>query len=314
MDKLLLDSNGSAMEVQTKVFRDASVLKPLLNKDCMKVFARLQEKASYPAELASFLGINEQKVYYYIKQLRNSGLISVEKTEDRNGATAKYYSANFDSFAIIPNESILKGRSKIFNKEKGESEASEFLKEFTKNGVFNAKIVVGSPDPHGPHKARARDGHLAAELAAFLGANCSGFQLPLVFLDTMVNDLKHENSNLIILGGPVTNKLAEQVNEFLPIKFSEGSWALTSSASGKEYIEDSIGVIEKISHPHFKGKWILMVAGKRNAGTIAAIIALSKKTSETVKPNSKDSKIFAHVVEGMDMNGDGLIDEVEFRE
>ncbi len=317
MDRLVIEENGGIKELPTKVLKKPEAMKPLTNKDCLAIFGMLQEKPGYPAELAKELSMNEQKVYYYIKQLKNAGLIEVEKTEERKGATAKYFTAKFNSFSVIPNPEIAKRHLKLLKRGAGaESAAFGFLREFLKDGIFSGKIVVGSSDPHGPYKARARDGHLAAELAAFLGANCSGFELPLVFLDTMVNDLKQENSNLIILGGPVTNKLAMQVNEYLPIKFvsGQGSWSIKSGPSGKEYNEDYVGIIEKIPHPHFKGKWILLIAGKRNTGTIAAIRALVNKTSQTIKPNIHNSSVFAHVVEGLDVNGDGLIDEVEFRE
>lgn len=316
MDRLVLERNGEELSVNARVVQDISKLKALLNAECWRVFEALHKKPAYPAQLAKELSMNEQNVYYYIKQLRNSGLVEVEKSEERNGALAKYYSAAFDSFAIVPNIDGVKNGKKILRGEKAKGEAAQFLDDFVRNGVFSAKIVVGSPDPHGPMKARARDGHLAAELTAFFGANCAGFELPLVFLDTMVKDLKEENSNLVIVGGPVTNKLAEQVNRFMPVQFESkaGHWALVSKPSGKSYAEDSTGVIEKIPHPHFRGKWVMLVAGKRNAGTIAAILALAKRTHETVKPNSHDPKVFARVVEGLDVNGDGMIDDVEFRE
>ena len=313
MDKLLIKKNNEELQIETKLI-SASELGPLINPDCLKIFEKLQEKPSFPAELSKDLKINEQKVYYHIKQLKNKKLISVEKTEERNGALAKYYSTSFDSFAIVPNLEAIEKKPKILKKKNLKNETFSFLKEFTKKGIFSAKLVVGSPDPHGKFKGRARDGHLAAELACFLGANCRGVELPLVFLDTMVKDLRSENSNLIILGGPVTNKLAEQINEFLSIKFSseKGNWTVKSKITGKEYFEDSIGIIEKLPHPYFKGKWVLVIAGKRNAGTTASIIAIAKKTNQTVKET--ETKTFARVVEGLDVNGDGLIDDVEFKE
>ena len=102
----------------------------------------------------------------------------------------------------------------------------------------------------------------------------------------------------------------------LPIKFipNGGNWTITSEATKKEYFEDSIGVVEKIKHPYFKNRTILIVAGKRNTGTIAGIIALAKYTEEAIKPNIRNKEMYARVVEGLDLNGDGLIDEVEFRE
>ena len=313
MDRLYLEKQD--LELETRVVEDVSKLRPLLNKDCMGIFSELKKQPSYPAELAKKLGMNEQKAYYYIKQLKNAGLIEVKKEEEKKGAIARYYGTTIDSFSIVPNLDDTGKNTKILKMHNRQSDLPEFLSEFTSKGVFSAKMVVGSPDPHGLYKARARDGHLSAELAAFIGAHTSGLELPLIFLDTMVNDLNKENSNLIIIGGPVTNKLAEQANQFLPIKFSPsgGNWAIKSEATGKEYLEDSVGVIEKIQHPYYKGKWLLLIAGKRNTGTIAAIHALAKKTSKATK--TKDgSKEFARVVEGLDLNGDGLIDEVEFKE
>ncbi|MCR4369154.1 MAG: S-layer protein [archaeon] len=316
MDKVVLERNGIRTMVPARVVESPAQLRPLLNPECYKIFERLSQGSSYPAQLAKELGINEQKAYYFVKQLLAAGLIVPERTEDKNGAVAKYYFAPHDSFAIVPKGA---GKSEKMLRQSNpelEGEAANYLKEFTKNGLLSAKIVVGSPDPHGPYKARAKDGHLAGELSVFLGANCSGFELPLVFLDTMVKDLSKENSNLIILGGPVTNKLAEQLNSHLPIRFESGAgnWAICSKPSGKEYLEDSVGVIEKIPHPFFKGKWILLLAGKRNTGTIACILALAKKTAQTVKPNLHDPSVYAHVVEGFDLDGDGLVDEAEFRE
>lgn len=312
-----MSDSGSEAEFPTKVFRDASKLRPLLNKGCWRVFGKLREAPSYPAALAKELSMNEQSVYYYIKQLKAAGLIESEKSEERGGAVAKFYSAPFGSFSIVPEQGQGKGRAvKVMRPRPGaRGDAAEFLAGFMKNGVFSAKIVVGSPDPHGQFKARARDGHLAAEFTAFVGANCSGFEFPLIFLDTMLKDLRGENSNLVIIGGPLTNKLAEQANQFMPAKFNgaAGNWSIIS-ADGKQYNDDSIGVIEKVPHPFFRGKWILLLAGRRNSGTISAILALTKKTARTVKAAGKPESGFARIVEGLDLDGDGLIDDVEFRE
>ncbi|HLC79566.1 MAG TPA: hypothetical protein VJG83_04005 [archaeon] len=313
MDRIIIEQKDGEISLPTRVIKEPQRLRPLLSEGCWKLFQSICKKPSYPALLSKELGINEQKIYYYIKQLKNSGLIDIDRTEERNGAVAKYYSASSESFSILPTSP---STGKILRKIEQQKNHSGFLSEFVKNGIFTGKIVVGSPDPHGEFKARARDGHLAAEIAAFIGANFPGFESPLVFLDTALPDLKKENSNLLILGGPVSNKFAAQANNFLPIKFepSGGNWAINSSISKKQYTEDSIGIIEKIPHPYFKGKWIFVIAGKRNTGTISAILALTKKTTQLQKPNSYDLKSEAHVVEGLDMDGDGAIDEVEFRE
>ena len=249
MDKLILQGPSGEVELATKVVDDCAKLRPLLSRECMAIFSMLQNKPSYPALIAKELSINEQKAYYYCKQLRNAGLIEIERSEERNGAIAKYYSAPFDSFSLVPANGAMHGlRTLSKGSRDARNPASSLLQDFLRNGVFFAKIVVGSPDPHGPAKARCRDGHLAAGLAAFIGVNCAGFEFPLVFLDTMVGDLRHENSNLVILGGPVTNKIAEQANQFLPIRFSAsaGNWIVSSELSGKQYGEEAIGIVEKV--------------------------------------------------------------------
>ncbi|MDO8628095.1 MAG: S-layer protein, partial [Candidatus Diapherotrites archaeon] len=178
------------------------------------------------------------------------------------------------------------------------------------------KIVVGNPDPHGEFKARARDNYLAADLTAFLASIASEITLPVVFLDTSIPSIEKENSNLIIVGGIVTNKLALEVNNLLPLKFVShgGHWIIKSSLSGKEYSEDSIGVVQKIPHPKFKDKSILVIAGNRSQGTKAGILAFAKNLHEIVKGNSFGKEFFAHIVEGLDLDADGEIDSVEVKE
>jgi hypothetical protein len=56
------------------------------------------------------------------------------------------------------------------------------------------------------------------------------------------------------------------------------------------------------------------VAGNRNAGTRSAITALIKDLHDIIKPNQFDKKVQARVVEGLDVDGDGEIDEIEIKE
>lgn len=314
-----MDLEGRTVSLPTKVFQDVKRLKPLLNENCWQIVGLLSKQAMYPAEIAKKLNLHEQKVYYYIKQLKNAGLIEVVKTEELHGALAKYYAANFKSLALVPSLDNLKSNKEFsFSaRSKGLSpELEEFLAPFIGQGKFNAKIVLGSPDPHGQFKARARDNHLAVELAAFFGSLCSQLDFPLIYLDTMIASLKEENSNLILVGGPITNRLTQEVNDLLPIKFVPfgGHFKVKSEASGQEYTDDAIGVIQKIPHPNFKNKFILLVAGNRNAGTKAAITALAKHVHDIIKPNLFNKSFQAKVVEGADLDGDGQIDEVEIKE
>jgi hypothetical protein len=59
---------------------------------------------------------------------------------------------------------------------------------------------------------------------------------------------------------------------------------------------------------------VLVVAGKRYTGTRAVMISFIKHFSELVKGNKHNSKISAKVVEGVDLDSDGVVDDVEVLE
>jgi DNA-binding transcriptional ArsR family regulator len=316
--RLLLETEKGTLEVDSRVMDSPQRLKPLTSETSWKILRMLAKKPHYPAEIAKKLGMHEQKVYYHIKQLSNQGLIKVVKSEEIKGALARYYETTDLCFSFVPEEALGRAEKGISSRRKRvpEKEVENFFSPIIKNSVMDAKIVVGSPEPHGKFKARARDNHFAVELAAFFGTICDRINLPLVYLDTMVKPLEEENSNLVVIGGPITNNLCHELNSRMPISFrpSGGHWIVKSELSGKEYSEDAIGIIEKIRHPFFRNRSIILIAGKRNTGTIAAIVALMKRTKEITKPNIFSKKDFCRVVEGVDLDSDGLIDDVEIKE
>ena len=59
---------------------------------------------------------------------------------------------------------------------------------------------------------------------------------------------------------------------------------------------------------------ILHIAGLRNSGTKAAILAFLKHFNEVKKGNLYDYTFESHVVEGLDLDSDGIVDDVEFLE
>ena len=122
------------------------------------------------------------------------------------------------------------------------------------------------------------------------------------------------DGNLILLGGPIVNKIAYRFNAKMPINFDYRTKNIISKLSKKKYTVDETGFVAKFPNPYSKGNWILAIAGKRYSGTRAATVALIKNTSKVAQPNKYDKKVFAHVVEGLDLNSDGLVDDVEFLE
>ena len=65
-------------------------------------------------------------------------------------------------------------------------------------------------------------------------------------LDTDVRESDLDN-NLILIGGPITNKTTERFNDKLPIKFENG--VIKSTISNETYPQDEAGIIVKIKNP-----------------------------------------------------------------
>jgi len=299
-----------------KVFSEPSKLKPLLSKTGWKIYQLLSEKSYYPAEIAKKLNLHEQKVYYYIKQMKKNDLIEIDRTEEKFGALAKYFKAKFNSIVLESGNGIEQEFEFSGSEKKLDKKIEEFFFPFIEKGKFNAKMIVGSPDPHGSFKARARDAFLAVELSAFFGALSKELKYPIAFLDTEIKSIKNENSNLIVVGGILTNTLTKEVNSKLNAHFIPfgGRWIIKSKSSKKEFNEDSVGFIEVIRHPFFSGRKIMVIAGNRNAGTKAAIIGLVRHTKKIIEPNFFNEKIHSKIVEGIDLDGDGKIDNAEIKE
>lgn len=270
-----------------------------------KILNLLGKEAMYPIDIAKSLKVHEQKIYYHIRNLEKAGIIKIVKKETKQGATANFYGLAEPAFVIKFKD--FETTSKI-GQIKNES---EFLEPFIKDGQLNSLIIVGSPDPHGPDKARSRDGYYGMDLALFLGTFLNYVPKYNVKLDTEVRDEDLQN-NLILIGGPVVNKIVEKANQKLPIRFENGN--IRSAISNEVYSQDECGIIVKAKNPFNQERFILVVAGKRFSGTRAAIIAFLKGFKKIISGNIHNPEIKAKVVEGIDLDSDGIIDDVEFRE
>jgi len=316
--KLLLNTEGTQlMAKDIAVFEDPERLKAVLNKLSWKILQLLAKKEMYPMEIAKKLGIHEQKVYYHIRKLAKTGSIKVVREVEKKGAVAKYFKAVFPAMGIeLPFGYHKIGRFPAANIN---NLMQQFLSSFINDGVFDGKIVVGSPDPHGPFKARARDGHYAAYLTFFLG---QFVDLPKDFpikLDVDVKAEKEEDNNLVLVGGPGTNLITQEFNEFLPIRFnmipSEHGFllgGLVSKKTEKVYTADTMGVIAKIPNPRNKNRSVIVLAGNKAVGTKACVLALTNFGKKTLSNFSDDN--FAVIIQGFDLDGDGKVDSIEVLE
>lgn len=301
------------------ILENPQKLKMVLNKLTWKILVMLSEKEMYPLEIAKKLKIHEQKVYYHIRKLVKAGAIVVAREEEKKGAIAKYYKPVSSAFGIeLPKEyKTIQMPSLLSMDEQIQSFFKEFIRE---DNVFEGKIVVGSPTPHGPFKTSARDGHYASYLTFFLGQFAKMPEEFVIKLDVDVKAEKEEKNNLILVGGPGTNLLTQEVNEYLPIRFNmqpskQGFLfgGLVSRKTSHVYTADAVGLIAKIVNPWDVTKHVIVLAGNKAVGTKACVLALTKFWKKTLKDYQSDS-MFAMVIQGFDLDGDGKVDSIEILE
>jgi hypothetical protein len=226
--------------------------------------------------------------------------------------TAKYFKAVSPAFGIeIPQEYKVIKKFSLLGME---DRIQRFFKEFVKgDSSFEGKIVVGSPTPHGPFKTSARDGHYASHLTFFIGQFVKMPDEFAIKLDVDVKAEKEEKNNLILVGGPGTNLLTQEVNEHLPIRFDmrashEGFLlgGLVSKKTSVVYTADNVGLVAKIVNPWDSSKRIIVLAGNKAVGTIACVLALTNFWRNTLQ-NYEGGETFARVIQGFDLDGDGRL-------
>jgi len=311
MAKLLKEKNNQDFVKDAKMITSPRMLKGLFNDVRWKILKCIAEKPGYPAEIAKKLKIHEQKVYYHIRQLEANGIISVVMKKEHSGALAKYYAPKSYAFALeLPG-----GEERRLNTALKEENTDfrTFITPFISDGRFNAKIVVGSPDPHGPHQVRARDGHYAVELAMFFGQYAAIPRKPFVFLDTDVKSQKLYGDNLVIIGGVLTNMIAKDINRHSPIRFDEEQFpyrTIFSTQTNKTYSDEDLGIVLKMVNPFNTDKFVLFAAGNTHRGTKAAVCAMTTMADELFFGYKKEDN-WGRIVQGFDLDGDGRMDAVK---
>ncbi len=290
-----------------ELVRDPAALRAAVNPLAWKILNILNERPSYPQELAKKLKLNEQNVYYHIRQLQKSGLIECISEEKKQGAVCKYFVPTAQAFGVE------------LSSKKNEREVEvnpavkDFFFEFIRKGTFDGSIVVGSPLPHGPHLTEAQDGHYAVHLAMFLGNLCGLRENQFVVkLDTEVKSEKKQNRNLILIGGPVTNMICADVNQKMKVNFDwDKNWFI--QVGKMRYLDENAGIIAKVKNPWDESKSVIVLAGIRSIGTKACIIALTQHHEKILEKYDRH-KDFYCVVRGLDRDGDGQLDDVEILE
>ncbi|RJQ21465.1 S-layer protein [Candidatus Woesearchaeota archaeon] len=283
-------------------------VKVMSSRLAQRMLRELAKSPQYAMALARALRVHEQKVYYHLRRLEKAGLVRPVKKESVQGVQATYFAPAAAAFVLALRD---------FDASPGLSAGGaevDFFAPIIENGELDGLVIVGSPDPHGPDMARSRDGYYGIDLALFLGTFLRVPRGLRVRLDTEVRS-EDLQGNLVLIGGPVVNLVMGKINAQLPVYFDpKSNNAIVSRVSGKKYHGDECGLIVKAKNPFNPKKWVLVVAGRRYAGTRAVTIAFLRHFEELVLGNQFDRKIHARVVEGLDRDGDGIIDDVKFVE
>jgi DNA-binding transcriptional ArsR family regulator len=307
-EKLMFDPRSTSGVAKRLLSSDRpDDFRPAFGRTGQRILGLLAAKPSYPAEIARALRTHHQTVYYQIKRLEKSGLVTRLRSEVIRGGEATLFALSSDGYAV---EFATRGeqlpafpastRSKAFGR---------FFREFIGDGQLDGWLVVGSPVPHGAGGAQARDGHYAVQLGFALG---QFVRLPERFpvkLDVDIKSERLEGSNLIVVGGPRTNIMAEELNPHLPIGFKEGIWGPIVDSRGGEYASELDCVLVKQRNPWNEQKTVVVAAGLTGAGTKAAIVGLCN-FADTLFQKYRSGD-FACVLRGQDRDGDGKVDSVE---
>jgi S-layer like family, C-terminal region len=311
--KLVSEKDGQISVKKIIIFRDVEHMRILANPVAWRIMELLSKGPMYPAQVAKELKIYEQSAYYYIRKLVSIRAVEEVGKNFVRGGTARLYQASSPSFGI---EMDWWGETKflpLLSPGGRHPSACKFFEDFIVGKEFTGLLIVGTPEPHGPYKSSARDGHYATHLAFFLGHITKA--VPSDFVVKLDVDAKAEKmltgNNLISIGGPGTNIVTAEFNRYLPIRFDEKNfWSGLVDGSGKRHGLDNHGLIAKIKNPYDRSRNIVVVAGVRSAGTKSAVIALTTYSEEVLK-KYKGEEEWALVVQGFDMNSDGKIDHVD---
>lgn len=313
MSYLLVKERKTNQLIPARIISDPKLAQSMLQPMRWRILSELCKGQKCAIDLAKAFDVSEQMICYHLRELERTHLVTLEQTVKKRGAMAKYYKAEAKAIAVVPYE--FQGNKSTLNVSEPLTEgSSRLLGPFISKGQFGGYIVLGSPDAHGIFRCRARCGDRATDLALFLGSLLPITRESVVRLDTEISQ-EELSGNLITIGGPKVNTVTFNVNEWLPITYElTGHNMMISRISGKSYAVEDEGAIQMVVNPNNPDSRIIVIAGNTYQGTRAAVLAFIKYTDEIARGNSLNSNIMARIVSGLDVNSDGLVDDVEFLE
>lgn len=255
----------------------------------------INDETLYAKSIAKILELSEQKVHYHLTQLREAGLLVPLGVRRIKRGRAKL-------FKPIANQFILSLSKEDKNNHKTSFDMI-FCKQFCNNGKFFGKIVVGSAEPHGRYDAISRDGYLTGELCWYLGNHVTMESSSVPYY--VSTDLNHDKvngkkkTNLILIGGHITNTLTAFYNDILKSKFDIYFSENRIMSQKKDFSHPAHGLIALFKNPEMSNLWVLVLAGVRSLGTQAAIYAIISDYCDLLAEDTE----FATILHGKSLDG-----------
>lgn len=310
-----IEKNQDNYKIYNSLVIDHKNLGVLSNGISMKIINDMSKGPLCAMDVVRNLGIDKQKVYYYLKKLEDSGIIRFVRNEQRHGMVAKVYETVAPVISTKLYEDFGEGKIDENIEQFEDNHFTRFFYPFLNGGGLDAKVIFGDPYPHGKYDSGSISSVHAFEFFLLLGKYLNDDIVQYHKLDTETRETDL-NDNLIIIGSPKGNTITEKLNSMnlLPVYFDhDNEWSIVSKITGKRYNDARTAVILKWDNPINKNKKILLLAGIRTRGMRAASIAITKHMDKILN-GVKDNGNFLRIVEGMDRDGDMVIDSVKFLE
>lgn len=309
---ILIDSNENGkFAYDSLLISDPTKLSALNNKLSLRIIKALAENPCCALDIARKLKVHEQKVYYHLKNLEKAGIVYTISSERRHGMIAKIYSV---VSPVVAAKLFEKGTEikEDFNTQFSSQALINFFTPFIENGKFNAKIVIGDPYPHGKYDTGGSEGAHITDFLIFLGELLNDFSHPNYKLDTEITQEELKN-NLILIGNNRTNTVIDKLGQNLPVYFDSEKISIISSKTKNVYKDDGTGVVLKTKNPFNTKKSILLVGSLRSRGIRTSTISILNYVEKIFKNLKNTDEIFI-IAQGLDKDGDGIIDEAKILE
>ncbi len=291
--------------VSSSVFVEHKHVNILSNDLAVQIVGKLAQSKACAMDLSRDLNQHEQKIYYYLRKLEEAGVVKKVGTERRFGMIAKLYSA------VSPIVAIKLYEDGIITSGDGSKNPhlNKLLSPFVENGKLNSKIIIGDTYPHGKYNKPDLFSLFLIDFFLTLGGRINNLSTQSYEIDVFIKKGELEENNIILIGNNMSNTIIESINDKIPVHFTDHE-TIKSKITNKEYNDPRIGIIIKCDSPFNKNKKMLLIGGTTCRSMRAANMALISRLKEISDPDSN----FNIIVEGLDTNGDGIIDDAKILE